>query len=73
MVLLLQAKIHLTKPFCSYAHWFTPEAVSHLDGHSDQMRIFIHEDGYYAEYYRPKLYTSFARLFAFNIINTSTR
>ncbi|KAI9106321.1 SacI homology domain-containing protein [Phlyctochytrium arcticum] len=57
----------------SYTLWYTKELLSQKP-ESEFLRMgpFLLGDGYYTEYYRPKLYTSFARLFAFNMISTST-
>ncbi|KAI9193604.1 uncharacterized protein BJ171DRAFT_525183 [Polychytrium aggregatum] len=34
---------------------------------------YILDDGFFEDYYRPKVYTSFARLFAYNMISTYSR
>ncbi|KND03050.1 phosphatidylinositol-3,5-bisphosphate 5-phosphatase [Spizellomyces punctatus DAOM BR117] len=60
-------------PLRSYTRWFTWGAIMrHPDGSSIQVGPYLPGDGYYVEYYRPKLYTSFAKLFAFNMISTCT-
>ncbi|KAI8589540.1 polyphosphoinositide phosphatase Fig4 [Geranomyces variabilis] len=62
------------RPKRSYTRWFTQEAVSDRLQIAAAPRALVPRDtAFYDEYYRPKLYTSFSRLFAFNIISTNTR
>ncbi|KAJ3004687.1 phosphatidylinositol-3,5-bisphosphate 5-phosphatase [Thoreauomyces humboldtii] len=60
------------RPRRSYKHWYTPNAVS-CGAICVPTRPAPTGNAFYEEYYRLKLYTSFSRLFAFNIISTNTR
>ncbi|KAJ3043798.1 phosphatidylinositol-3,5-bisphosphate 5-phosphatase [Rhizophlyctis rosea] len=59
----------------SYVRWWTPDAFAQAAGEYDLLlrNSSASQDDYFLEYYRPKIYTTFGRLFAFNMISTSTR
>ena len=57
----------------SYVRWWTPDAFSQGSGEYNSLVKRGTLDDYFVEYYRPKIYTTFGRLFAFNMISTSTR
>ncbi|KAI8815982.1 Sac phosphatase domain-containing protein [Fimicolochytrium jonesii] len=58
----------------SYTHWYTDDAMKLQQEHSAAMTIApVRGNAFYVDYYRIKLYTSFSKLFAFNMISTSTR
>ncbi|KAJ3056503.1 phosphatidylinositol-3,5-bisphosphate 5-phosphatase [Rhizophlyctis rosea] len=61
------------RPKRSYVRWWTPDAFSKGSGEYNSLVKRSTLDDYFVEYYRPKIYTTFGRLFAFNMISTSTR
>lgn len=53
----------------SYRNWFSPQNIAPKP---DNKKLDISDD-YYTEYYRPRVYTSFKRLFSFNMLGTNTK
>ena len=57
----------------SYTHWWLETTFEFADNDLEfsQENICFHtNDSAFEEYYRPKLYTSFSRLFSYNMIST---
>ncbi|KAJ3390138.1 phosphatidylinositol-3,5-bisphosphate 5-phosphatase [Lobulomyces angularis] len=59
----------IRRPKRSYINWYSKK---NLNTEKPLIRK-PKTDSYYTEYYRPTVYTSFKRLFAYNIIGTNTR
>jgi hypothetical protein len=59
--------LHSIYPKRSYRNWVTPQSEA---GTQPQT---ITADDYFTEYYRPRVYTSFKRLFSFNMLGTNTK
>jgi len=66
----------IMKPLRSYTHWWKDTTFEFADNDlefSQKNVCFYANDNSFEEYYRPKTYTSFSRLFSFNMIsNLST-
>ncbi|KAJ3220558.1 phosphatidylinositol-3,5-bisphosphate 5-phosphatase [Clydaea vesicula] len=59
----------IRRPKRSYINWYSKKNLN-----TEKPLICKPKtDSYYTEYYRPTVYTSFKRLFAYNIIGTNTR
>jgi len=63
----------ILKPIRSYTHWWLETTFEFADNDlefSQDNVCFNTNDSAFEEYYRPKLYTSFSRLFSYNMIST---
>ncbi|KAJ3086360.1 phosphatidylinositol-3,5-bisphosphate 5-phosphatase, partial [Quaeritorhiza haematococci] len=63
------------QPKRSYVRWYTSESLLRPDDRYNVhwLQTKVIDDGYFLNYYRPRLYTSFIHLFSYNMISTNTR